>query len=173
MLALAQLNARLPLLVDMLAGEPALQTFLLRAAETVAGRIMGLDRQGVPRGPCHGDYHYANIIVLADRAIAVHDFSDCGEDFLAADLAPFMWRADFDGVSEHLTPAFIAGYSAVRPLGPAEKVALPLFRAARHLAMASAFAATFNRIGPVPGFDANLRYYVSMVRLFCAEIGIT
>ena len=172
-LALSQLKSRLPALIEMVAGEPSLQTFLVRASETVAARIMALDRRAVPRGPCHGDYHTANIIVLTDRAIGVHDFSDCGEDFWAADLAPFMWRADFDGVSEHLTPAFVAGYSAVRPLTPAERAALPLFRAARHLAMAAAFAAIFNRTGPVPGFDGNLRYYVSMVRLFCAEIGVT
>ena len=27
--------------------------------------------------------------------------------------------------------------------------------------------------GPLAGFDGNLRYYLSMIRLFCAEIGIT
>jgi Ser/Thr protein kinase RdoA (MazF antagonist) len=135
--------------------------------------VTALDPRALPRGFCHGDFHYANIMTLADRSIAVLDFSDCGEDFLAADLAAFFWRADFDGVADQLNPAFIAGYDSVRPLTPAERGALPLFRAARHLGVACAFAQHVNRAGPIPGFDENLRYYLSMIRLFCAQVGIT
>jgi len=73
--------------------------------------------------------NYTNLMELPDNNIAVLDFSDSGEDFLISDIAAFFWRADFDGVGEILNPAFVAGYEAVRGLTPAEKAALPLFRA--------------------------------------------
>ena len=80
--------------------------------------------------------------------------------------------AHFDGVGEQLNPAFVAGYASTRPLNPAELAALPLFRAARHFVITMAMANYVNRIGPIAGFDGNLRYYLSMIRLYCAEAGI-
>lgn len=168
-----KLKHRLPALLESVVGDPAMAAFLTRAADTISTRIAALDPRAVPRGICHGDFHYANIMVLPDRAIGVLDFSDCGEDFIASDLAAFFWRADFDGIGDQLNPAFVAGYDAVRALKPAERAALPLFRAARHLGLACAFAQHVNRVGPIAGFDENRRYYLSMVRLFCAEAGIT
>jgi homoserine kinase type II len=167
-----QLQTNLPQLMDMIGGDAGLRAFLGRATSTVLSRLAALDPQICPRGACHGDYHYGNIMVMADRAIAVLHFSDCGDDFMAADLASFFWRADCDGAGDQLNPAFQAGYEAVRPLQPAERANMPLFRAARHLAVAAAYAAHTNRIGPVAGFDGNLRYYLSMIRLFCAQAEI-
>lgn len=167
-----QIKTRLPALLDMVAGDAATQAFLVRAADGLVTRAAALDARALPRGPCHGDFQYANVMLQPDRGLAVFDFSDCGEDFLVRDLAPFFWRADFDGAGDHLNPAFVAGYEAVRPLSAAERAALPLFRAARHLTLATAFATYVNRIGPVAGFDGNLRYYLSMIRLYCAEAGL-
>jgi len=168
-----KLKQRLPALLEAMGVDRDMAAFLVRAGEGVAARVTGLDPRVVPRGICHGDFHYANVMVLPDRAIGVLDFADCGEDFLAADLAAFFWRADVDGVADQLVPAFIAGYDTVRRLAPPERAALPLFRAARHLGMAAAFAQHANRVGPIAGFDENRRYYLSMIRLFCAQAGIT
>ena len=167
-----KMQERLPLLLDMVGNDPPMRDFLQRAADTVRARLAALDPRLVPRGPCHGDFQYANIMIGPDRAIGVFDFSDCGEDFFARDLAAFFWRADFDGVGEQLNPAFVAGYASTRPLNPAELAALPLFRAARHFVITMAMANYVNRIGPIAGFDGNLRYYLSMIRLYCAEAGI-
>lgn len=169
---IGKLQQRLPALIEMVASDAATMTFLTRAADTICARITGFDPRAVPYGICHGDFNYTNLMTLADRTIAVLDFSDSGEDFLASDIAAFFWRADFDGVGEILNSAFVAGYEAVRGLTPAEKAALPLLRAARHLGLACAFAQHVNRVGPIAGFDENRRYYLSMIRLYCAEAHI-
>jgi homoserine kinase type II len=169
----ARLTVRLPALLELARGDAAMTSFLGRAAQILRQYVATLDARAVPRGVCHGDFHYGNIMLLPDRTIAVLDFAECGEDYLVSDLACFFWRADFDGVGDRLNAAFVAGYEAVRPLTPAERGALTLFRAVHHLAVACAFADQTNRTGPVPSFESNLRYYLSMIRLYCAEAGVT
>lgn len=167
-----KIRERLPMLLDMVGDDRDMSAFLQRAAASTYARVAALDERQVPRGAIHGDFQYANAMTQADGGLAVFDFSDCGEDFLARDLATFFWRADFDGVGEKLNGAFVAGYESRRTLSPAEKAALPLFRAARHLLITASFAHYVNRVGPIPGFDGNLRYYLSMIRLHCAQAGL-
>jgi Ser/Thr protein kinase RdoA (MazF antagonist) len=167
-----KIRERLPLLLAMVGDDPTMAAFLQRAAASVYARIEAIDDRIVPRGAVHGDFQYANIMTQADGGLAVFDFSDCGEDYLARDIASFFWRADFDGVGEKLNGAFVSGYEAHRPLSPGEKAALPLFRAARHLLITASFAHFVSRVGPIPGFDGNLRYYLSMIRLHCAQAGL-
>ncbi len=166
---MGKLSARLPALLEMVGHDPAMAMFLTRAADMIRGHMARLDGRAVPYGICHGDFNYTNLMELADQSIAVLDFSDSGEDFLVSDIAAFFWRADVDGVGDVLNPAFVAGYEALRALTPAEKAVLPLFRAARHLGLAASFAQHVNRVGPIAGFDENRRYYLSMIRLYCAE----
>ena len=168
----AKIRARLPSLIEMVGDDRDMLVYLQRAAAATHARIESLDHRILPRGATHGDFQYANIMTQADGGLAVFDFSDCGEDFLARDLASFFWRADFDGVGEKLNGPFVAGYESRRPLSPAEKAALPLFRASRHLLITASFAHYVNRIGPIPGFDGSLRYYLSMIRLHCAQAGL-
>ena len=168
-----KIQTRLPALLELVAGDQDMSAFLGRAAYQLRERLTAIDSSTVPRGVCHGDFQYANVMVLADRTIATLDFSDCGEDFIANDLVAFFWHADFDGVGDQLNPAFIAGYDTARLLSQEERAALPLFRAARHVGLACAYAHHVNRIGPIAGFEENLRYYLSMIRLYCAEAGIT
>jgi Ser/Thr protein kinase RdoA (MazF antagonist) len=168
-----KIGERLPALLDMLADDRDGCAFLKRAAAAVVARVESLDPAVMPKGAIHGDFQYANVMALAGGGLATFDFSDCGEDFLARDIVTFFWRSDFDGVGQTLNSAFVAGYNAVRPLAPVEKMALPLFRVARHLLITASFAEFVNRIGPIPGFDGNLRYYLSMIRLFAAEAGIS
>ena len=167
-----KLKARLPGLIAMLGDDADSAAFLSRAVAGLLARMDALDPALVPRGAVHGDFQYANVMQTTDGGLAVFDFSDCGRDFIARDLAGFFWRADFDGVGAALNPAFVAGYEAVRPLTPAEHAALPLFRAARHLLITASMAEFIDRVGPIPGFDANLRYYLSMIRLHCAQAGL-
>jgi Ser/Thr protein kinase RdoA (MazF antagonist) len=168
----AKIRERLPVLHEMIGDDREMSAFLHRATAGVLARAEAIDSRIVPRGAVHGDFQYANIMTRADGSLAVFDFSDCGEDFLARDLASFFWRADFDGVGDKLNSPFVAGYESVRCLGPGERAALPLFRAARHLLITASFAFYVNRVGPIPGFDGNLRYYLSMIRLYCAEAGL-
>lgn len=163
---------RLPALLELVSDDRESAAFLKRAAACVVARVEALDPAMMPTGAIHGDFQYANVMSQADGSLATFDFSDCGQDFLARDLVTFFWRADFDGVGGTLNAAFVAGYESVRPLAPSEKAAIPLFRAARHLLITASFAEFVNRIGPIPGFDGNLRYYLSMIRLFAAEAGI-
>ncbi|MDX2225008.1 MAG: phosphotransferase [Rhodospirillaceae bacterium] len=167
-----KLARRLPLLLEMVGDHRDAAALLSRAAAQVIARVGALEPAAVPRGSLHGDFQYANIMALPGGGLATFDFSDCGQDVLARDLAGFFWRADFDGVGAALNGAFVAGYDAVRPLSPAERAALPVLRAARHLLITASMAEFVDRVGPVPGFDANLRYYLSMIRLHCAEAGL-
>ena len=168
----AKTRERLPMLLEMVGDDRETSLLLRRAAEAAYARIEAIDPSSAGRGAIHGDFQYANIMTMADGGMAVFDFSDCGEDFLVRDLATFFWRADFDGVGDKLNNPFVAGYESVRLLSPAERAALPLFRAARHLLITASFAHYVNRVGPIPGFDGNLRYYLSMIRLYCAQAGL-
>ncbi len=163
---------RLPLLLGMLPAESDDQRFLATAAPAAVAASQSLDKRDLPWGPCHGDMQYANAMATPQGELAVFDFSDCGEDFLARDLAAFFWRNDFDRVDEAINAAFLRGYQTVRPLNGAEQAAQPLFRALRHLVVSAAMAEFVDRIGPVPGFDRNLSVYVAMIRQHCAQAGI-
>jgi Ser/Thr protein kinase RdoA (MazF antagonist) len=164
---------RLPLLLGLVRPGSEDHAFLARAAPAAVAAAEALDKAELPWGACHGDMQYANAMATPEGDLAVFDFSDCGEDFLARDLAAFYWRNDFDGVDEATNQAFLRGYETVRPLNPAEQAAQPLFRAIRHLTVSGAMAEFVDRIGPVPGFDKSLGQYVAMIRAHCAEAGIT
>ena len=168
-----KLIERLPFLLAYFAGRPEDEAFLTRAGQAVQDKMAALAESDVPRGPCHGDLQCANAMELADGSLAVFDFSDCGTDWLAKDIAAFYWRNDFEGVTESVNQAFVAGYESQRPLTRAEKEAQPLFRLVRHLLITSSMAQFVNRIGPVPGFDRSIDYYLDMIRRYAQEAGVT
>ena len=167
-----KIRRRLPLLLAMLPSGSADRKFLETAAPAAVSQLELLDAKDLAWGACHGDMQYANVMVTADGDLAVFDFSDCGEDFLARDLSAFFWRNEFDGVDESINGAFLRAYQTVRPLNAAELAAQPLFRAIRHLVLTLAMAEFVNRIGLVPGFDKNAGHYVHMIRTHCARAGI-
>ncbi|MEQ8508325.1 MAG: phosphotransferase [Rhodospirillaceae bacterium] len=167
-----KLTRRLPFLLDLLGDREADRTFLAHAGKTVLTRMAALDPVAVPLGPCHGDLQCANAMLLANGSLAVFDFSDCGTDYFAKDIAAFYWRNDFDGRPESINQAFVAGYNSTRPLSGEEKAAQPLFRLMRHLLITSSMAEFVNRIGPVPGFDKNIDHYLTMIRRFADEAGV-
>jgi len=171
-----KLARRLPFLLELVQGREgereADRAFLEQTGATVLARMAALDPIAVPSGACHGDLQCANAMRLADGSLAVFDFSDCGTDFLAKDIAAFYWRNDFDGRPEAINQAFVDGYDSIRPLSPEEKAAQPLFRLMRHLLITSSMAEFVNRIGPVPGFDKNIDHYLTMIRRFADEAGV-
>jgi Ser/Thr protein kinase RdoA (MazF antagonist) len=163
---------RLPLLLKLLPAGSVDRAFLERAAPATVAAADALQPGALPWGPCHGDMQYANAMLTPAGELAIFDFSDCGEDYLARDLAAFYWRNDYDGVAQAINDAFLRGYQTVRPLNAAEQEAQPLFRAMRHLVITAAMAEFVDRIGPVPGFDKNLSDYVAMIRRHCNAAGI-
>ena len=156
----------------MLKGKPQDRNYIARIATAAIERFGRLDSDDVPWGPCHGDLQNANVMKTADGSLAVFDFSDCGRDRLAKDIAAFYWRNDFEGVPQDVNDAFVAGYQKIRVLSQQERDAQPLFRVLRHLFITSTMAQYVNRIGPVRGFDKNINFYVKMIRQYCQEAGI-
>ncbi len=167
-----KLPERLPYLTTMFEGRGGDQAFLKRAGDAALSFMTSLDRTEVPVGACHGDLQCANAMELADGGLAVFDFSDCGTDPFAKDISAFYWRNDFEGRPEAINQAFVDGYDSRKPLSQAEKDAQPMFRLMRHLLITSSMALFINRIGPVPGFDENIDYYLDMIRRYAADAGV-
>lgn len=167
-----KLAERMSYLLDMAREQPTDHAYLERAAAATLEGMAALDPKAVPTGACHGDLQCANIMQLASGGLAVFDFSDCGDDPLAKDIAAFYWRNDFEGRPESINQAFVAGYDSVRALSAEEKAAQPLFRLLRHLLITATMAQYVNRIGPVRGFDKNIGFYVDMIRRYGADAGV-
>lgn len=167
-----KLVERMPYLLGMAREQPEDHAYLERAAQSVLDGMAALDPKAVPSGACHGDLQCANVMQLTSGDLAVFDFSDCGDDPLAKDIAAFYWRNDFEGRPESINQAFVAGYDSVRPLSEEEKAAQPLFRLLRHLLITATMAQYVNRIGPVRGFDKNIGFYVDMIRRYGADAGV-
>ena len=168
-----KLAERLPYLLDLIRERPDDLAYLERAGADVLERMAALDSVAVPSGACHGDMQCANVMQLKSGALAVFDFSDCGIAPLAKDIAAFYWRNDFEGRPESVNQAFVAGYESARSLSAEEKAAQPLFRLLRHFLITSTMAQYVNRIGPVPGFDKNIDYYLDMIRRYGEQAGVT
>ena len=151
-----KIQDRLPYLLNLLIDFPDDVRFLERVSEHAIDISAKLGSDEVPSGPCHGDLQNANVMKKADGSLAVFDFSDCGTDRLAKDIAAFYWRNDFEGLSHDINDAFLEGYGSVRPLTHQERDAQPIFRILRHLFIASTMAQHINRVGPVRGFDKNV-----------------
>lgn len=84
---------------------------------------------GLPTGVIHADLFNDNVFFLKDRLSGLIDFYFACNDILAYDLAiclnAWCFSADYE-FDFARGSAMIAAYQAVRPLGEAEKAALPL-----------------------------------------------
>lgn len=83
----------------------------------------------LPRGIIHADMFPDNVFFLGDRLSGIIDFYFACEDFYAYDVATcinaWCFKPDFSFNLEKGT-ALLSAYQAVRPLGKAEREALPL-----------------------------------------------
>lgn len=168
-----KLVERMPYLLDMVRDQPNDHAYFERAAAATLEYMASLNSTTVPLGACHGDLQCANVMQLKNGGLAVFDFSDCGDDPLAKDIAAFYWRNDFEGRPESINQSFVSGYDSVRRLSKEEKASQPVFRLLRHLIITATMAQYVNRIGPVRGFDKNIGFYVDMIRRYGTEAGVT
>lgn len=102
--------------------------FLVRFADKVRDCITILAARGLDWGVCHGDMTLDNLHVASDNRVIFYDFDSGGPGWRAYDLPgiyQFGRGANWD--------AFLAGYTEVRPFGPADLAAVPYFAAANGL----------------------------------------
>jgi Ser/Thr protein kinase RdoA (MazF antagonist) len=83
--------------------------------------LSGLEAAALRRGVRHGDVSLDNVL-RTPAGLALHDFDLSGSGWPAADLV--------GALSTPHAEAFLEGYESVRPLHPAERLALPYLRAA-------------------------------------------
>jgi len=164
-----KIQERLPHLLDLLKEQPDECDFVKRVSVMAIDQFGALSAADFPEGPCHGDLQNANVMKQKNGTLSVFDFSDCGTDILAKDIAAFYWRNDFEGLPDHINQAFLSGYAEVRPLSPVERDAQPLFRVLRHLLITSTMAQVVNLVGPLRGFDESIGFYVTMIRKYGAD----
>jgi homoserine kinase type II len=95
--------------------------------ELAVARDAGPVRRAAAQGIIHGDLFRDNVLWDGDRISAILDFEQASGGSLVYDLAvcinDWCWTIfpRFD-----LAAALVAGYSRVRPLSPADRVALPI-----------------------------------------------
>ncbi len=157
-------------LADMLAHLPEEQRFFDAAMDWLTVRINDVKLES-PKVHTHGDIHLGNIIQGSQGELTIIDFDDGGYDYAVKDLMPFLWRNSIEGVPESVTARFLAGYESVRPLNDDEQAEFHLFLAARHVYLLASYSAQINKMGPVPGFDADLGHYLGLARIALADAG--
>ena len=105
--------------------DPALAEALVMASEVAAHWPAGL-----PRSVIHTDLFPDNVLMLGERVTGLIDFYFACDGMMAYDLAVTHAAWAFDRTGTRYAPAIgaalVEGYEAVRPLGDAERAALPL-----------------------------------------------
>jgi Ser/Thr protein kinase RdoA (MazF antagonist) len=113
-------------LQDALAGTAHDLRAVAGIAEQVAAELDRLTPE-LPFGVCHGDLTLDNLHIDDGGAIALFDFDLGGHGWFAYDFNG-IWRwSTLADAAIPLWQAFRRGYSNVRPITPAEDVAVPLF----------------------------------------------
>lgn len=83
----------------------------------------------LPQGAIHADYFHDNVLFEDSALTGVIDFGFAGCDAYAYDLAiavnDWCWSRDHHALEDVLYRAFIAAYTAIRPLSPMEKTLWP------------------------------------------------
>jgi homoserine kinase type II len=100
--------------------------------EAALDAILGAWPDGLPQGQIHADLFPDNVFFLGDRLSGLIDFYFACTDLYAYDVAVCLnaWCFEPDG-SFNVTKAklLLGGYTARRPLTPAERAALPTLAA--------------------------------------------
>lgn len=113
-------------------GDEALATIDPALPELVARELALFASEwpvGLPAGVIHADLFPDNVLMLGDAVCGLIDFYFACSDFIAYDLAVThaAWCFDAnDAPRAEVSAALLAGYESVRPLGEAERAALPI-----------------------------------------------
>jgi homoserine kinase type II len=114
-------------------GDDGLRTIDPGLAALIARELAVLERdwpQGLPVSVIHADLFPDNVLMLGDRVSGLIDFYFACTDLMAYDVAVThaAWCFSSDGrqFDAAISRALLDGYESVRPLGAAERTALPL-----------------------------------------------
>jgi len=130
---LAWWNSVVPSVLPHLEAE---QAGLLRAELAYQNHVAASpDSTALPRGPVHADLFRDNVMFDGERLTGFFDFYFAGIDSFVFDIAVCLndWciAHDTGRQDDQRTEAFMAAYTAVRPLEPAERRLMPaMLRAA-------------------------------------------
>ena len=121
-------------------GGPAGEHRLRRHLDALPAELLGIGHEAVPRLIIHGDCTTSNVIVAGAPPVIVGliDFAIAYEEAALADLGFGLWQSGRpEPGAVALDPArvarCVAGYAAVRRLGPAAAGAIALYLKARGL----------------------------------------
>jgi len=82
----------------------------------------------LPKGICHCDFHFSNVLFQGDQFVALLDFDDANETFLQFDLVGLIesWAWPYTSDQLDLTKArnVVQAYNQHRPLAPIEQTHL-------------------------------------------------
>jgi len=119
----------MPLLDRARARADEVQPGLAAELDAALGQILGAWPDGLPVGHIHADLFPDNVFFLEGRLSGLIDFYFAATDILAYDVAiclnAWCFEPDF---AFNVTKArsLLSAYTAVRPLSPAERAALPV-----------------------------------------------
>lgn len=154
----------LPYLKQLVMDRPGDMALYQTVAENLHARVKALEWQGLPFGPCHGDFHFNNVHINDDNGITLLDFDNSGEDYLLQDVACYLWGNYYGKLEEAYGTRFIDGYTSVRPFTADEEPLLGLFIMAKEFRLISGFAKNVNQIGHFPLRFRNLAWFEQSIR---------
>jgi len=81
--------------------------------------------EGLPKGICHCDFHFSNVLFQDDRFVGLIDFDDANYTYLVFDLVSLVdswpWPFQSDRLDLAQARAIVQAYHAHRPLDPLER----------------------------------------------------
>ncbi|MBP02546.1 MAG: hypothetical protein CMM25_07030 [Rhodospirillaceae bacterium] len=167
------LEERAPFLMEMLKIDKSARSFYIDAMDNVVKAYQSLSNSRLPKGPVHGDFQFANVMLLRSGGLAALDFDTCGFGFFSEDICTFLWRSDMEIKSTEINDSFLDGYSSIRVLSIEESEAIKIFRVARDLVMSASYALLINRVGPVSGFDGDFSPFTVLAKKHLKEANIS
>ncbi len=161
----------LPFLKQLVADRPKDYKLYETVAEKLFQSMAELEGVGLPFGPGHGDFHFNNFHVDGNGCITLLDFDNSGEDYLAQDVACYLWANNYGKLNNSYAKSFFDGYNSVREFTEEEKAQFPLFMLAKEFRLISGFAKNVNQIGHFPLRFRNLEWFANSIRTRAMALG--
>jgi Ser/Thr protein kinase RdoA (MazF antagonist) len=162
----------LPPLLEFLYDRPDDARDYAALAPRLVERLRGLQREDVPLGVCHRDFHPSNVHVDDNGKITLLDFDAAGEEFLMQDVKNFVWGNLFYGFSPSYGEAFERGYQTVRPYTAAEVRHSELFLMAKAFRLVAGMAHSSVAVGRGTLRFRNLDWLSEYIRSRARMLGL-